>query len=1022
MRIRRYTRLILASAALLLFLSSCAGGPESSGRLGAGREVAGGPGAVSPGAGREGTEAAGGAGSGEAPGTYSPLLQLDPQVGYDTLENGLTYYVRRNTTPENRVQLRLVVDAGSVLEREDQLGLAHFVEHMAFNGTEEYEKNTIIDYLEKSGMSFGHDINAYTSFDQTVYKLDLPTDDPETVLRGLDILKEWAFNIAFDPEEVDKERQVIIEEWRSGRSADSRLRDEYLPVLLRGSRYAERLPIGSMDVIRRTTAADLKEFYDSWYLPDNMAVIIVGDIDPEKMSGEVRRIFSPFGHEGGASKPAAEGSPELASDGRADSRAGSRTEGAPKPAADNREENAQRPSYSVPEADEPAFILATDPEARRIRVQIIRLHNAFTLKTEEDYRTSLALAMYNQMVGDRLSEKTEQADPPYVSGYFSVSDFLRNDAATLWGATAREGQVDRALRELLVEAARVERFGFTGGELQRARENILSWLRRAYEERDKTESQRLVNEYVAHFLSGEAAPGIEKEWELARRFLPEITLNDIRRVGREIVRSGGRETFIITGPEKRDLDYITEAELQELAAEVNNTEIQPYRDDFSGEEFFDRPLTPGTVTAEIEAPDGVYRGFTLSNGARVLYRQTDFKNEEILFSAFSPGGASLIDTERYFAARLGPNFVDASGLAGYSPSELKKQLAGRQVSVNPYIGELFEGFSGSTRPEDLELLYQLVHLYFTSIREAPDLFASYQQRLAGVLANRGQDPQVQFSDRISELLFEDHPRRAPVTAEVVQALDPDDVYGIFRERFSSPSDFTFVFVGNVDPVLIRDLSARYLGSIPARPAEEWRDTGVRYTDEAQSAVVNSGIEEKSSVVRLYPGDYTWSLEENTALSGLEQLLDIRLREEVREEAGGTYSVGVSISTSRYPEDDYLLTINFSTDPARVEELSGIIETELRSLQESAVDESYLEKIRSILTKSLEDARQTNEYWLGTIGRIEQYGLDPAEVFAEEERIRGLTAEGLREAAARYISGAVLVEAVLYPAEYQTVSQ
>ena len=987
MRIRSYTRFILSAAALLLFFTSCVSGPGGSDRLGAG-----GPDGIA-------SRNAGAAG-GAAP--DSPLLQLDPQVGYGTLENGLTYYVRRNTTPENRVQLRLVVDAGSVLEREDQLGLAHFVEHMAFNGTEEYEKNTIIDYLEKSGMSFGPDINAYTSFDQTVYKLDLPTEDPETIVRGIDILKEWAFNIAFDPEEVDKERQVIIEEWRSGRSADSRLRDEYLPVLLRGSRYAERLPIGSMDVIRRTTAADLKEFYDSWYLPGNMAVIVVGDIDPEKIADEVRRIFSPFGHEGGASKPSAEGSPETAED--------------------NREESAQRPSYSVPEAKDPAFILATDPEARRTRVQIIRLHEAFTLKTEEDYRTSLALAMYNQMVGDRLSEKTEQADPPYVSGYFSVSDFLRNDAATLWGATAREGQVDRALRELLLEAARVERFGFNEGELQRARENILSWMRRAYEERDKTDSERLVNEYAAHFLSGEAAPGIAKEWELAQRFLPEISLDDIRQVGREIVRTGGRETFIITGPEKQDLDYITEAELQELSAEVDAAEIEPYRDDFTGEKFFDLPLTPGTVTAEFEAPDGAYRGFTLSNGARVLYKQTDFRNEEVLFSAFSPGGASLIDTDRYFAARLAPNFVDASGLAGYSPSELKKQLTGRQVSVNPYIGELFEGFSGNTRPEDLELLYQLVYLYFTSIREAPELFSSYQQRLAGVLANRDQDPQVQLSDRITGLLFEDNPRRAPVTSEVVQELDPELVYGIFRERFSSPSDFTFVFVGNVDPVLIRDLSARYLGSIPARPAEEWRDNGIRYTDEPQTAVVNSGIEEKSSVVLLYPGDYTWSLTENTALSGLEQLLDIRLREEVREDAGGTYGVGVSISTSRYPEDDYLLTINFSTDPARVEELTGIIEAELRSLQDNAIDESYVEKIRSILTKSLEDARQTNRYWLGTISRIEQYNLDPVEVFAEEKRIRAITAEGLRETAARYISGAVLVEAVLYPAEYQTMSQ
>ena len=912
----------------------------------------------------------------------SALLQLDPQVTYGTLENGLTYYVRRNTTPEERVELRLVVNAGSVLEREDQRGLAHFVEHMAFNGTSAYEKQAIIDYLEKSGMSFGPDINATTSFDRTIYQLDLPTRDPEVVNRGIDILKEWAFEIAFDPEEVEKERYVIIEEWRSGRSASSRMQDIYLPVLLRGSRYADRLPIGSMDVIRRTSAADLKEFYRSWYSPRNMAVIIVGDIDPDKMTELLRDAFGRY--EAG--------------------------------------DTPVRPSYSVPPAEESAYVPATDPEARNTRVQVVRLHDPFTLRTEKDFRTALVLSMYRQMINDRLAEKTEQADPPYVSGYFSVSDFLRNDGATMWGAAAREGREKQALRELLIEAERVDKYGFTAGELDRARENIRSWMKQAYEERDKTESGQLVNEYIAHFLSDEAAPGIEREWELTQRFLPNITMEEIQSIETKITRSSGEETYILTGPEKEGREYMTAAEIDQLLAEIRTAKIEPYRDEFGGEKLFDSALSPGAVYGEIEIPGGSYHGFTLSNGARIFYKLTDFKNEELLFSAFSPGGASLVEDDRYFAARLAPAIIDASGLADYSPSELKKLLTGKQVQVSPYIGELFEGFSGSSRPEDLELLFQLVHLYFTSVREDPQLFASYQQRLADLLENRDKDPQVKLGDEINRLLFENHPRRQPLTSEIVQNLAPAAVYDIFKQRFTSPSDFTFIFVGNVDPEQIRRLSALYLGSLAAMEQEQWQDRGVRYTDESQSTAVRSGIADKSSVVRLYPGDYTWDLRENTVLTGLRELLNIRLREKVREEAGGTYNVGVSISTSRYPEDDYLLTISFTCDPARVDELTYIIEEELRLLRQAPADASYLEKVRSILLKSLEDDRQTNRYWLSVISRIRQYEMDPQESLAEDERIRSLTAEDLQKAAAKYIGGAVEVEAVLYPEEFQPVSQ
>src|SRR6056297_4181879 len=849
----------------------------------------------------------------------SEKLELNDEVLYGRLDNGLTYYIRSNSRPKDRLQMRLVVDAGSILEQDDQRGLAHFVEHMAFNGTEKYEKDSIIDYLEKTGMSFGPDINASTSFDQTIYKLDLPTDDAEqadkqernTVAKGVDILKEWAFRIAFAPEEVEAEKGVVIEEWRGARGAAARMREEYLPVLFRNSRYAERLPIGKMDVIRSAEPEDLEQFYSAWYRSELMAVVAVGDMEPEKIEGLIKATFSGPGP-----------------------RDNSRDNPQDTPQENSPQQHSQRPSYSVPPAEEHEFAIVTDPEAQRTQVQMLSLHEPFRIKTEQDYRTSLVISMYGQMVRARLSEKTEQSDPPYVNGYFGVTNYLRNNDAAVWGAIAREGQVERALRTLVEEERRISEFGFTQGELQRAKENLRSRMQRVYEERDKTDSRSFAGEYVRHFLAGEAAPGIEREWQLTKEYLPEISLEDIRWVREHFIRSGGAKTTIVTGPEKAGLQYPSTGELRELVEQVQSSQVEPYRDDFSGRELIEKLPKPGSIKstetftipaatiepgpkaqpktepnaqpkAETEAKGDIsYHEFTLSNGARVVYRQTDYKNEQILFSAFSYGGASLVEDEDYYAAVMAPSFVRAAGLGEYSPSQLKKLTAGKQAQVSPSIGDLTEGFSGSARPEDLELLFQQVYLYFTAPRRDSDLFLSYQQRLQGVLQNRRNNPNVLLNDTVTKMLFDNHPRRQPYTAERIGEITEDQVYRIFSERFASPSDFTFTFVGNLNPQKLKRLAALYLGSIePAASTdsrESWIDRGVRFTDTEAREEVYAGIAEKSRVNRLYLGSNTWSLEHNSSLESLRKLLEIRLREKVREEAGGTYGVGVSLSTSRDP--------------------------------------------------------------------------------------------------------------------------
>jgi len=991
-------------------------------------------------------------------------LNLNPEVIHGTLDNGLTYYIQPNHKPENRLQLRLVVDAGSILEQEDQRGFAHFVEHMAFNGTEKYEKNSIIDYLEKTGMSFGPDINASTSFDQTIYKLDLPVGNGITLLgkgeigdtqensansketentieKGIDILKEWAFRIAFSPEQVKDEKGVIIEEWRGARSAAARMRDEYLPVLFRNSRYAERLPIGKMDVIRAAGPEDLAEFYTSWYRPELMAIVAVGDIDPNKMEALIKDTF-----EGAAT-----------------------TE---KPTTEKQSKGLlpERKSFSVPPAQDIEFAVVTDPEAQQTQLQMLSLHSPFRLKTAQDYRTSLVLSMYGEMVRARLSEKTEQSDPPYVNGYFGVTHYLRNNDATVWGAIAREGQVERALSTLLEEERRISEFGFTGSELQRAKDNLRSRMQRIYEEREKTESGSFAGEYIRHFLSDEAAPGIEREWELTQKYLPGISLDDIRKVQKEIIRSEGAKTAIITGPEKEGLQYPSPEKLKQIYDKSKSVKIEPYQDDFSGRELIDELPEPGSIesTETVTLPASIlksetesetdvesdsdeeitYHKFTLSNGAKVVYQQTNYKNEQVLFSAFSPGGASQVEDKDYYAAVMAPSFVQAAGLGEYSPSQLQKLTSGKQAKVRPTIGDLTEGFSGEARPEDLELLFQKVYLYFTSPRRDSNLFQSYQQRLQGVLQNRRSNPEVLLNDAVTKMLFDDHPRRQPYTAERISKITEDQVYSIFNERFPSPSDFTFLFVGNLDPQEIKRLSALYLGSVgPADKEatqeshqaaaeaqnkaqiaadnnnqnsnlETWIDRGVRYTDTEDREEVYAGIAKKSRVNRFYLGSYNWSLQHNSTLTSLRKLLEIRLREKIREEAGGTYGVGVSLSTDRYPVNRYLLSIRFSCDPDRVEELSSIIDTELASLIDRPTDTEYIEKIRSIRNKSFEEALESNSFWLGKLQSIQFHQLDPENAFSVGRRIQNTTASSLNRAARSYLGGATTLEAVLFPESTQ----
>ncbi|MBT8401656.1 MAG: insulinase family protein, partial [Rhodothermia bacterium] len=582
-------------------------------------------------------------------------LPLDDKVRVGKLDNGLTYYVRKNTKPADRAELRLVVDVGSVLEADDQRGLAHFAEHMAFNGTERFEKQELVDYLELTGSRFGADVNAYTSFDETVYMLKVRTDSTELLDTGIEILREWASRISFDPDEIDKERGVVIEEWRLGRGAQMRIANEQLPVLLRGSRYADRLPIGTKDVLETFEHPTLTSFYEDWYRPDLMAVMAIGDFDADRIEDMIQELFSDL-------------------------------ESPPDPRL--------REEFSVPGNEEPLVALATDPEATFGSVSLIFKIPEQDINSLEGYRKSMVESLYHAMLNSRLQELTQDADPPFAFAGSGRGSFARNPDFYSLGAIVQEGQMVRALEVLLAEAERVRRFGFTATELERAKSDLLRSMERAFNERDKTESARYAGEYVRHFLVDEPSPGIEFEYEMTREVLPGIGIDEINDLAESFVTKSNR-VVLADGPEKEGLTYPTKDELLAVFDQVEARSIAPYEDRVRDEPLLGTIPTPGAITSEETYPDVGVTRLKLSNGAQVILKPTDFKNDEVLIRGYSPGGHSLLEDADYFSAARADTIVARMGLGEFDSIELGKALTGKIARASAFIGELSEGITAS---------------------------------------------------------------------------------------------------------------------------------------------------------------------------------------------------------------------------------------------------------------------------------------------------------------------------------------
>ncbi len=891
-------------------------------------------------------------------------LPVDPAVRIGTLPNGIRYYVRRNAKPEQRAELRLVVNAGSTLEDEKQRGLAHFLEHMAFNGTKSFAKNDIVKYLESIGVRFGADLNASTGFDETIYILPVPTDSAGILEKSFRFLGDVANGMLFDSLDVVAERGVVMSEWRDGLGADERVRNQQFPVIFRGSRYADRIPIGLPAVIESANPSQLRRFWRDWYRPDLMAVVAVGDADPAVLEKLIRRTFAAI-----------------------PKRAGGRP----------------RTVAAVPKHDSTLVSIATDPEVTSSSVGVLWKLPPTETRTVGDLRRLLVRRLYTNMLNGRFGELSQKPGAPFVGAGVGGGTFVRASDYYSLDAGAKEGKILESLQVLLTEAERVQRFGFLQSELDRGRTNLLRSFERAYTERDKTPSAAFVDEYIAHFLSKDGIAGIGFEYDAAMRLLPTITLSELNALGQ--ARSGAANRVVtVTMPKKDGLVVPTEAEVRKVFGTVLASNISAWTETVADGALVSKAPPAGKIVAEKRYESIALTEWTLSNGVKVYVKPTDFTADQVLMSAWSPGGVSLLPDNDVFRAALTPTALERGGVGDFSLIDLNKKLTGKVASVSPFIGDLSEGLSGRASPKDLETMMQLIWLRMTAPRADTTAMQALTQQFDAVLRNKDANPGAVFSDTVQMTLANGSPRVRPLSVEMLKELDLARMATIYRDRFSDASDFSFLFVGNVDLAVLKPLVEQWLGALPSAGRKEtFRDVGPKLFSGKIDKIVRKGLAPQSQTALVLAGAEPWNREQAYLLSAVGEVLEMRLLDRLREALGGTYSVTVNTNFSRRPRQEWQLVIGYGSAPAKADTMFTAVLQELDSLRRLPPTAAEVERVREQQRREVELARKQNGWWIGALqGRLDN-GDDVTTVLADDALIAGLTAEKIAAAAKKFLN-------------------
>jgi zinc protease len=889
------------------------------------------------------------------------VLPLDPSIRAGRLPNGLRYFLRQNARPAKRVSLRLAVDVGSIHEADDQRGLAHFLEHMAFNGSTNFKPGELVAFLESIGARFGPHVNASTSFDETIYMLDVPTDREGYVDKGLLALRDFAGGASLTSEEIDKERGVVLEEWRGRLGAGSRVTDQQLPILFAGSRYADRLPIGLPDTLRTFPHERLRDFYRTWYRADRMAVIVAGDLPLDEAERLVRQRFS-----------------DLA------------TPTAPAPDV----------SRVVPPHTDTLYKMVTDSEAQRWSVTA-----AFKSTPEPDgtvgaYRRSIVRGLALSMLNQRLSEIARRPDAPFLSADAGASGLGRALAIFELSAEVPAGKTAQGLDAVVREARRAQQFGFTAPELDRARQALLAGYEQAFNERGNAESPSLANELVRHVLQREPAPGIAYEFALVRGFLPGITAADLTAEMRKLVRDDSR---VVLGVSPAVPNAPTDDTLRTALAAAFTGEVTPWSDGLAGRALVATSPARGRVTGRREVPAVGVTVLTLSNGMEVWLKPTTFKADQVVFSAYAYGGGSLASEADYSEAALAPALVAMGGLGGLTPVDLEKVLAGRIASASPDIDSHTHGVSGSSTPKDLETALQLVYLTFTAPGLTDEGFGLLQRRFGAMLENQRQSPRYLFGEKVRELTTSGHYSAKSLSVADVQALDLQVMRRDYAARFGNAADFTFFMVGAFDEATVVPMVEQWLASLPSTGPRRtaFRDMGMTFPKGIERALVTKGKEPASQNAIAFFADTGLNELEMHRARAASTLVGMRLRDILREQLGGTYGVGVNYGNTA-PQKGYgTMTVSFGSAPDRVETLQRAVLDEVTRLRTEGPSADDLQKVQEMERRELETSATQNQYWLGSLQTVHMLGWDAATIARRVERTNALTVPILHETIKRY---------------------
>ena len=908
-------------------------------------------------------------------------IPMDPKVRTGKLANGLTYYVRHNEEPKDRASFYIVQNVGAILENDEQNGLAHFLEHMAFNGTKNFPGKGVLNYLEKYGVAFGRNINAYTNVDETVYNLsNVPTSNAELLDSALLVLHDWSNYLSLEGEEIDNERGVIHEEWRTRRSGGMRVYLEKNKLIYQDSKYAKRDVIGDLDVIDNFDHKVIRDFYHDWYRTDLQAIVVVGDIDAEQFEAKIKEMFAHI------------------------------------PAVNNPKE---RVYFDVPGNKEPIVGLITDPEASNISFDVFYKHKAtpFAEKNLNYYRNDLIASLYSSMLGDRYQELLQKGNAPFIYGFGQYYNKARKLDVFHNSANLKEDNVLGGIEVLLGETERAHRYGFVTSELERAKTAMLSQMEKQYKERNKQNNDRLVRGYKQNYLTNEPVPGIEFEFEAMTKLLPGISIEELNTLSKTWITD---ENMIITlsAPEKEDLKLPTKEDLLAVVAKVKQMKLEPYVEKVITEPLIAELPKAGKVVEEAKMNEYSATKWTLANGIKVIVKTTDFMENQILFQAFSKGGKSLYNANELASAELTSGFISNFGLGNFDQTSLKKLLTGKEVRVTPYIGELTEGLSGNSSIQDFETLLKLAHLYFEKPRFDKEAFDALKGRYMAFVANMGSDVNKAFRDSVSMTTTDHNPRTILFTTDMIKSLDFETMKRVYNERLVDASDFTFIFVGNIDAAKARPMIETYLGSIKDIDRKEsWKDNGVNFPKKDTYNHFTREMETAKTSIRIdLHGNIKYSNENSIMMDMISKLLSKRYLDVIREEEGGSYGVGVWSNVEKLPREEYNVSIQFDTDPAKADILKAIVYDEIQLLFTKGVKEDDLNEVKKNFIKERQENLRKNTYWVNAINAHYIYNKDMLTPEAYENLINSISKEKVEKFAKKYFAKPTKTEVVMSPKE------